>query len=412
MQISTAHMRMSASYVQFSQSSESLAISRPGNGLGPPEAGPRGRDREDDGPRRLESGEGPGRGRFGDEDAERPGRRLGWRGDNGPGIHPGSALQVAAPAAATQATTAADAVAATEGVGASSTEQGLNSLEPKWDLLRGILEAITGKLMELFDSSMLSPQSGDAPATTMSTGSVPTDTAAAPAPSTADAPTPASTSNLLQVQRTSEYAEFESLRFQASGQIQTSDGQELSFSIELNMQRAFVERSSSQIVWGEVAQLKDPLVVNFDNQGTRLSPMQTSFDIDADDQLDRFAGLAPGQALLVLDSNGNGRIDNGSEVIGALSGDAFADLRDMDDDGNGFIDAGDEAYAQLGLWRPGEDDIRSLKDADVAALATQSLETPMQLDADGVVAGEVRRTSFYLDSSGQPGITQQIDLMT
>lgn len=49
-------------------------------------------------------------------------------------------------------------------------------------------------------------------------------------------------------------------------------------------------------------------------------------------------------------SAGDGEVNNGSELFGALSGDGYADLDAIDDDGNGWIDAADAATNQLYLW--------------------------------------------------------------
>lgn len=42
--------------------------------------------------------------------------------------------------------------------------------------------------------------------------------------------------------------------------------------------------------------------------------------------------------VLSLDQNGNGEIDNGTELFGTKSGDGFADLARYDLDYNGWID--------------------------------------------------------------------------
>ena len=112
----------------------------------------------------------------------------------------------------------------------------------------------------------------------------------------------------------------------------------------------------------------------------------------------------------MIDRNGNGRIDDGREVLGALSGDAYGDLRKLDDDGNGFVDAGDAAFDQLGLWRPGEDDIQALKNSVVGALSTDSAATLFQLtDEARELAGQLRRTGVWVGDNGQAGTVQQLD---
>ncbi len=63
--------------------------------------------------------------------------------------------------------------------------------------------------------------------------------------------------------------------------------------------------------------------------------------------------------LLVRDLNGNGIIDNGSELFGdstqllngAMANNGFEALRDLDSNQDGIIDADDAAFNELKIWR-------------------------------------------------------------
>ena len=59
--------------------------------------------------------------------------------------------------------------------------------------------------------------------------------------------------------------------------------------------------------------------------------------------------------FLALDLNGDGRINNGSELFGALSGNGFADLAQYDSDANGWIDENDEIFQRLKVWSGADD---------------------------------------------------------
>ncbi|WP_296645077.1 hypothetical protein [Roseinatronobacter sp.] len=63
--------------------------------------------------------------------------------------------------------------------------------------------------------------------------------------------------------------------------------------------------------------------------------------------------VAADDGLLVLDVNGNGRIDNGSELFGDQTGHAhgFLALAQHDDNGDGVIDEADTVYGQLRIWQ-------------------------------------------------------------
>lgn len=278
---------------------------------------------------------------------------------------------------------------------ASDDEQGLSA---ELKLLKTIIERLTGKLMELFNAG---------------------DLLAEPAPSNTPPPAPATDSNPtgaggMRVTATSEYAEHESLRFAASGTINTADGRTIDFTVELNMDRSLVRRESLSMEFGDVPKLKDPLVINYGGGAAELTRDRYAFDIDADGLADQIPGLAPGRALLVLDRNGNGKLDGANEVIGAPTGQAFAELGQLDDDGNGFVDAGDAAWQNLRLWRPGQDpeQLTALSDKGIGALSTDSLQTSFALhDADNAQAGQLRRSSIFIGEDGRVGTTQQIDFM-
>mgnify|MGYP000465316364 CR=1 FL=1 len=54
--------------------------------------------------------------------------------------------------------------------------------------------------------------------------------------------------------------------------------------------------------------------------------------------------LQGGSGYLALNKNGDGVINDGSELFGTASGDGFYDLSMYDEDGNGWIDENDHAY--------------------------------------------------------------------
>ena len=203
------------------------------------------------------------------------------------------------------------------------------------------------------------------------------------------------------------------LQVNNSGRVTTADGRQIDFDMSLQMSRT--EYSSESISLRAGAALKDPLVVNLQGAPVQLQGGQKiSFDLDADGQLDSMARLAQGSAFLALDRNGNGQIDDGRELFGALSGDGFADLGAYDDDANGFIDAGDAVFAQLKLWVPdgqGQGQLLSLAEAGIGALSLKNVAGGFDLVADGELQGQVRSTGMFLFEDGRVGSMQQIDLV-
>ena len=62
-----------------------------------------------------------------------------------------------------------------------------------------------------------------------------------------------------------------------------------------------------------------PLVLDLNGNGTnstRLNESNVYFDMDGDGFKERTAWVESGDGLLVLDKNGNGTIDNGTELFG------------------------------------------------------------------------------------------------
>ena len=126
-------------------------------------------------------------------------------------------------------------------------------------------------------------------------------------------------------------AEVEELSATARGQVTTSDGREISFELSLDMERFAISHERLSIMTGE---LKDPLILDLGPLAARFTEDTIKFDIDADGELDDMPLLDRNGGFLVIDHNQNGVIDDGSEVVGALSGDGFADLKSLDQDGN------------------------------------------------------------------------------
>jgi len=208
--------------------------------------------------------------------------------------------------------------------------------------------------------------------------------------------------------------EAESTQVQARGVVRTADGREIRFDLSVSMQREHLQASSVSLRVGAVEQLKDPLVLNFDGPVGELSDLRFSFDIDADGSAESLHFAGPGSGFLVLDRNANGRIDDGSEMFGALSGDGFADLAALDSDGNGWIDENDPAFSELQVWRKdaqGQDRLDSLADAGVGALYLGRAASPFAVkDAGNQTLAQVRSTGLYLSEDGQARAMQQIDL--
>lgn len=275
------------------------------------------------------------------------------------------------------------------------------ALEPRLQVLVDMLEALTGRRIRIFDASDLSLS----PETEAALDEV------------ADQAQRAENGRVgwgIEYERHEYREEAEQTSLHAEGRVRTADGREIRLSLDLQMSRRFVEENHLSLRAGDAVK-KDPLVVNLDGGPVRLTQEKTAFDIDADGNKDEVSFVAPGSAFLALDRNGNGRIDDGSELFGAKSGDGFAELAAHDGDGNRWIDENDAVYSQLRLWSrdaEGKDKLATLAQAGVGALYLERVATPFELkDSANNSQGAVRSSGIYLAESGAAGTLQQIDLV-
>ena len=206
--------------------------------------------------------------------------------------------------------------------------------------------------------------------------------------------------------------EYEATSFTANGTVRTADGRTIDFSMELDMCRDYsCQRSVRQ---SGSAELRDPLVINFDGKAAELSGTRFEFDLDADGTVERIPGLVAGSAWLAFDRNADGCINDGSELFGARSGNGFADLACLDDEGNRWLDEADTAFGQLRLWEQdetGAGTLNTLGERGIGAIYLGSEQTPFALtDAENEKRGYIRASGVYLREDGGVGTVQQVDL--
>lgn len=218
----------------------------------------------------------------------------------------------------------------------------------------------------------------------------------------------------LEYNRYERYEEQESLSFQAEGTVKTADGESISFDVSLNMERKFVQESSTEIRAGN-AEVKDPLVINYDGNAADLSEDRFKFDLDMDGTPESLNTLETGSGFLAYDKNENGEIDDGSELFGPSTGNGFEELATYDRDGNRFIDENDPIYEDLYVMKPASDgsmESVSADQLDVGAIFLGSSETSFSFKNGLDLQGDLRRSGIYLKENGEAGTVQQIDLAT
>ena len=217
--------------------------------------------------------------------------------------------------------------------------------------------------------------------------------------------------------RQTYYEERENTAFQTQGTVKCADGREISFDLNLSMSRSFqtyYEENYQAVHRTKTAAMCDPLVINLDGNIAELSDQTFFFDIDGDGKKDEINRLAPKSGYLALDKNGDGVINDGTELFGTKSGNGFADLAAYDTDGNGFIDEGDEIFNKLKIWitdENGHQQLVSLADKGVGAICLQNIATDFDLTGqDGSAKGRIRNTGIFLYESGAVGSVQHVDV--
>jgi hypothetical protein len=268
-------------------------------------------------------------------------------------------------------------------------------------LLQMLIEQLTGRKMKLADLEGLITESEPPPDL--------------PDPARAQS-VQANTSWGAVYDREEIHVESEQMQFAATGVVLTADGREITLALSLTMSREFMTRSGLQVRAG--AALKDPLVLNFDGNAAQLTDRKFSFDLDADGTKEEVPMLAPTSAFLALDRDGDGKINDGSELFGTASGNGFADLAAYDLDRNGWIDESDPVFNQLKLWLPGaiqsgavqSGALTSLRERNVGALYLGAVDSTYELKRGEELDGQVRSTGLYLEEDGSAGTLQQVDL--
>ncbi len=211
-----------------------------------------------------------------------------------------------------------------------------------------------------------------------------------------------------------EYTEEQETDFSASGQVLTEDGRNISFEIGVSMSSSFRQYYEEHGV-REVS-FTDPLVINLNGNGAcDISDQKFYFDLDCDGEKEEISEFGADTGLLALDLNGDGLINDGSELFGTASGNGFRDLAKYDEDHNGWIDENDSVFEKLRIWAAaggGEQELYTLKEQDVGAIYLGSADTEFNLrDGNMDVAAKVRSTGLFLyESSGLAGTVQQVDL--
>jgi len=180
-------------------------------------------------------------------------------------------------------------------------------------------------------------------------------------------------------------------------------------------------------------QYVDPLVLDLNGDGIKTISANSgiTFDFNGDGLKTGTGWLSGDDGFLVLDRNGNGTIDNGSELFGVdtvksdgtLAKDGFDALRDLDSNGDGVFDAYDLLFEQMRVWQDKNqdgisqaDELKSLTELGISAIHLESngrntLNNGNRISATGTIefADGSTGTAANLDLASNPFYREFLD---
>ncbi|HEY0821194.1 MAG TPA: heme utilization protein, partial [Rhizobacter sp.] len=161
-----------------------------------------------------------------------------------------------------------------------------------------------------------------------------------------------------------------------------------------------------------------PIVLDLDGDGVRTTAARdgVDFDLNATGTVQRVGWASPTDGFLVLDRNGDGQINDGSELFGTgtrgadgrRAGNGFEAMRFEDSNGDGRLSAADERFGELKVWVDANQDGR----ADAGELQGLAELGIVSLNLDAVAGTTVDNGNLLgLVSSYTTGDGTQHDLV-
>jgi large repetitive protein len=163
-----------------------------------------------------------------------------------------------------------------------------------------------------------------------------------------------------------------------------------------------------------------PIVLDLDGDGAEFVPIAAgvAFDYAGNDNAIQTAWVAPDDALLAIDRNGDGHVNNGSEIV--FGGAGQTDLQGLaaqyDSNNDGQLTAADTAFAQFGVWQDANSngvtdagEFQTLTEAGITSIGLVSDgKAYTAADGDVVVAGQ----STFTRADGSTGIVADVAFAT
>ncbi|MBW8296491.1 MAG: VCBS domain-containing protein [Sphingopyxis sp.] len=160
-----------------------------------------------------------------------------------------------------------------------------------------------------------------------------------------------------------------------------------------------------------ITALAPPIAVDLDGDGVEFvsNAAGVHFDYNSDGVAESTAWVGADDGLLAIDKNGDGKVNNGAELV--FGGAGMSDLQGLaatyDGNGDGKLDAADAEFAKFGIWQDANSngvtdagEFRSLISQGIISIALTS-DGHAYTAADGQV--QVKGEAFYTRTDGSTG---------
>lgn len=125
-----------------------------------------------------------------------------------------------------------------------------------------------------------------------------------------------------------------------------------------------------------------PMAIDIDGDGLDtidINNSQIYFDVDNDGFREQTGWISGKEAILAIDKNENGKIDNQSEMFGSTEKTGVEELRELDTNGDGIINAQDSDFNKIRLWQDlnengvtDEGELKTLAEAGIESIYTSA----------------------------------------
>ena len=209
----------------------------------------------------------------------------------------------------------------------------------------------------------------------------------------------------ITIETKEEYYKKQTVDFSTSVKIQTPN-KNYSMNLEIAFSKELYEAHNMEVQFGN-PNLKDPLVINYgedSNPFENLSTLRFEFDLNNDGKNELIPLLKKGSGFLSLDTNNNGKIDNGHELFGPKTDEGFKELAQYDQDNNNWIDENDSIFDKLKVWQineNGENNLISLLDLNIGAIYLGEVKSGFEYQNKIDKVDAIQRTNgIYVKNDG------------